>query len=523
MIVVWGTAVRRRAVVVAAAAALLPPLGNVAAAPVADTSGVVQEYDGVGRVAAARADCGPGSSPEPGLQGDVPAGDRDTGRSAQGYDCNITRVGGYAGDGSGIVSASYDNCAYMGSVFPSAVLGPSPGVQVVDVSDPTHPVPTVRLTEPAMVAGTWESLKVHPGRKLLVGTGVPALLGAGLLSVYDVSDCAHPQLLNPGPGTSLQMPLPITAHEGGFSPDGRTYWSSGVEGVLSAVDLADPTEPRVIWQGWTGMSAHGFGISPDGNRMYLSNNFGGLTVLDTGAVQRRDPNPQVPQVARMSWTDGWATQHSIPVTYDGHPYLFTVNEGGSGGVKLIDVADDREPEVVNTIKLEINLPENIDSQIGSGMGGSVFAYESHYCSADRPVNPTALACGWFSSGIRVFDVTDPHDVREIGYYNPPAMTDRNLDRLNSSHALASLLGVPLLSVPAVVQATAGGQFDPGQAVTPRTGMVVGGDLSTDWCISPPEWRGNDLWVTCTDNGFLTLRLDEKVYTPPPDQVSTVGS
>lgn len=523
MVVRWGDTVRRRGVVTAVAAALLLPVGHVAAAPVVDTSGVVQQNNDVGRVAAARADCGPGSRPESGLQGDVPAVDRDSGRSAEGYDCNITRVGGYAGSGAGIVSASFDHCAYLGTIFPGDLVGPAPGVQVLDASDPANPVPTVTLTEPAMQAGTWESLKVHPGRKLLVGTGVPALLGAGLMSVYDISDCAHPRLLNPGPGTDLRMPLPITAHEGGFSPDGRTYWTSGVEGVLSAVDLADPTNPKVIWQSWIGLSGHGVGVSPDGNRLYLSNNFGGLTVLDTSAVQRRDPNPQVPQLAVMSWTDGWATQHSIPVTYDGHPYLFTVNEGGSGGVKLIDVADDAHPRIVHSIKLEINLPENIDSQIGSGMGGSAFAYESHYCSADRPVNPTALACGWVSSGIRVFDVTDPFDVREIAYYNPPAMTDRNLERTNSPHALASVLGVPVLSAPAALQAAIGGQFDPGQALTSRTGMVVGGDLSTDWCFSPPEWRGNDLWVSCSDNGFMTLKLDEGVYTPPPDQRSTIGS
>lgn len=176
------------------------------------------------------------------------------------------------------------------------------------------------LAEPAMLAGTWESLKVHSGRKLLVGTGVPALLGAGLLSVYDVSDCAHPRLLNPGAGTDPRMPLPITAHEGGFSPDGRTYWSSGTEGVLSAVDLTDPAAPTVIWQ-VDGDVRPRFGISPDGNRLYLSNNFGGLAVLDISAVQRRDAGAQVQQVASMSWTDGWATQHSIPVTYDGNPYL----------------------------------------------------------------------------------------------------------------------------------------------------------------------------------------------------------
>ncbi|WP_047888843.1 LVIVD repeat-containing protein [Rhodococcus sp. ARP2] len=512
-----------RVIAGAVALAVLWPVVS-SAEPRTDTSGVVIESHEVSRSVAASADCGPGSRPETGIQGDVPATDRNSGRSTEGYSCNLSLTGGFAGRGAGIISAGFDHCAYLGTIFPGNLLGPAPGVQVLDVSDPANPVPTVNLTEPAMLAGTWESLKVHPGRKLLVGTGVPALTGSGLLSVYDISDCAHPRLLNPGAGTNLQMPLPITSHEGGFSPDGRTYWSSGVApGLVSAVDLDDPTNPRVIWQGMSGPSSHGFGISPVGNRMYLSDNAGGLRVLDTSAVQRRDANPQVPVLAQMTWTDGLATQHSIPVTYDGHPYLFTVDEAGSGGVKLIDVADDAAPRIVGGIKLEINLPENIDSQIASASGGSAFAYDAHYCTADRPENPTALACGWESSGIRVFDVRDPFAAREIAYFNPPAMTGRNLERWNSPHALASILGFPILAVPSVLQATQSGQFDPAQALTPRTGMLTGGDLSTDWCFSPPQWRGNELWVTCSDNGFLALRLDNDVYSPPANQQSTIGS
>ncbi|WP_280239054.1 hypothetical protein [Nocardia abscessus] len=68
-------------------------------------------------------------------------------------------------------------------------------------------------------------------------------------------------------------------------------------------------------------------------------------------MQRRDP---VPILARLTWTDGWATQQNVPASYHGVPYLFSADEAGSGGVELIDIADDPHPRVVNTIKLEIN-------------------------------------------------------------------------------------------------------------------------------------------------------------------------
>ncbi|WP_433733552.1 LVIVD repeat-containing protein [Nocardia sp. CA-129566] len=514
----------RRALVTAAAAALLLPTGTLAAQPPSGASGHVEEIAGLTDIAAARAECGPDASPESGLQGDVPADDRNSGRSSQGYRCNVRQIGGYSGRGGAISSVSFENCVYVGTFFPGNLLGPEQGVQVLDISDPTAPVLTATLNEPAMLAGTWESLKVNAERKLLVGAGAPVLTGAGLLSVYDISDCAHPRLLNPGPGTSLNMPLPITAHEGGFSPDGNTYWSSGVApGLVSAVDLTDPAHPRVIWQNLPGFSMHGFGFSPDGNTMYLANNFGGLMVMDISAVQRRDPNPQVRQLANITWTDGWATQHNIPVSYDGKPYIFATNEAGSGGVKLIDVSDGADPRIVNTIKLEIDLPENEDVAMASAAGGSLFGYDAHYCAADRPTNPTALACSWTSSGIRVFDVRDPFAIREIAYYNPPARTGHNTELTNSPHALASIIGPPLLAGPTVVQTMLRGQFDLSQATGPRSGMLAFGDLSTDWCFSAPEWRGNQLWTTCADNGFLALQLDSGVYRPPADQRSTIGS
>ncbi|MEU5405665.1 LVIVD repeat-containing protein [Nocardia asteroides] len=496
----------------AAVAVLLLPLGAVATTPA------------IGAPARQPVQCLPGSLPETGLQGDVPAADRDSGRSRDGFRCNMRLLGSSAGRGGGITSVTFDHCAYIGTFFPGNLLGPDEGVRVLDVADPAAPMHTTTLTEPAMLAGTWESLKVNAARKLLVGAGVPALTGAGLLSVYDISDCAHPRLLNPGPGTNIALPVPITAHEGGFSPDGRTYWASGTApGLLSAVDLTDPAQPRVIWQGLPGLSMHGFGFSPDGNRLYLADNLGGLKILDVTAVQRRDPQPHVPELAAMTWTDGWATQHAVPVTYDGRPYVFAVDEAGSGGVKLIDVADERAPRIVDSIKLAINLPEHQDSMLASASGGSLFAYDAHYCAADRPVDPTALACSWTSSGIRVFDVRDPGDIHEIGYFNPPARTGENAGLWNSPHALASIIGPPLLAAPTLAQAMLQGAFEPAQALSTRTGTLAFGDLSTDWCFSPPEWRGNQLWTTCADNGFLALELAPEVYTPPAGQTSTTGS
>ncbi|AFU02995.1 hypothetical protein O3I_025220 [Nocardia brasiliensis ATCC 700358] len=503
-------------------ASMLVP-GGASADLQSDLANDVREFFDVGRSSVPRADCGPGSMPEPGLQGDVPAADRNNGRSRQGYSCNMSLLGSPGeARGSGLVSASFENCIYSSTLFPGIVFG-EPGLRVFDATDPARPVQTAVLAEPAMAWGTWESLKVNPKRKLLAATAVPTGMSAGYFSVYDISDCAHPRLLNPGVGTNLLQPMPFLSHEGGFSPDGNTYWATGVApGLLTGIDISDPVNPRIISQNVTGLTAHGFGISDDGNRMYMSV-AAGITTLDISEVQSRKRDPQVYHLGRLFWMDGQATQHSIPVTYGGKQHVFTIDEAGAGGVKLIDVSDDAEPRFVSKLKLEINLLEHQDSALASGMGGSGFGYNPHYCSADRSVDPTALACGWGQSGIRVFDVRDPANIRELGYLNPPARTWGQLGLPNSPHAWASLEGPPVVDPVAIGRAMVEGQFNPLEAISPRSLWLALGDLSADWCMSPPAFRGNQILVTCSDNGPMVMQFENGVYAAPDNQLSTVGS
>ena len=68
--------------------------------------------------------------------------------------------------------------------------------------------------------------------------------------------------------------------------------------------------------------------------------------------------------------------------------------------------------------LETHDPKNCDQVMPDIAGLSIFTYGSHYCSVDNRDNATALACGYFNSGIRVFDIRDPERPKEIAYYNP---------------------------------------------------------------------------------------------------------
>lgn len=115
----------------------------------------------------------------------------------------------------------------------------------------------------------------------------------------------------------------------------------------------------------------------------------------------------------------------------------------------------------------------------------------------------------------MFDVRNPEAIREIAYYNPPAQTGKQAELTNSVHAtFGKLMAAPLSGTFAIARSILQGNFQADGSITAsRNSQLIGTDLSADWCMSPPEFRGNMLVVTCSDNGFMALRLDPSVYPP----------
>lgn len=494
---------------------------------------LVPDDTNVAKITAARAACGLGSNPETGLQGQVPEADRFSGRSKKGYSCNMELVGQYQGIGGIAFSPSSDNCVYnaTSSLNPNFMQW---GVHVIEASDPARPTLSTRLTSPAMLSGTGESLRVNEKRKLLAGVSVaviPSIEGGLFFDLYDISDCAHPKLLNGVSNATaplnLTQPVLVLGHEGAFSPDGNTYWSAGnAGGPLAAIDVSDTAHPKVVWNGLSGLPAtHGMSFSADGNRLYLASTFiGGVEIFDISEVQARKPIPKIYLKGSVLWRDkflgadspfsGTITQHTIPVTYSGKPYLIVPDESGAMGIHVVDISDETNPREVVRFNLEIMKKEN-ESIARDDMFGvryddwdklhlfpkyyvhDFWTYNAHYCTVDREVDPTALACGFMESGIRVFDIRDFRNPREIAYFNPPAQTN-------------DPLGIKARSLPGSYHANLATAGLPGLSETGGTLSLT--DLSADWCTSAPRFVGSDqLWVNCMDNGFLMLRFTNGVY------------
>jgi uncharacterized protein (DUF305 family) len=420
--------------------------------------------------------CAKGDHPEDALQGEVTTADRKDGRSLRGYNCNLSLIGQYRGDGASWVDPTYGHCAYLTQSVIGDVLSGHAGVKVVDVSNPAHPHVTDVLRSPAMLGDTWESLKVNEKRGLLAGVSSPTAAGAVFFDVYDVKhDCAHPKLLDSIGGTKLSIPSNVLGHEGGWSPDGKTYWSSGVAaGSLTAIDVSNPAHPHIVWTGLTTVLDHGFDISPDGDRMYMTTTVpAGFVTLNISQVQDRRPLPVVTAISQADFPHSTAPQHTIAISEHGVPWVIGVDEIGQAGIHFTNISNPRHPVVHPGITLQIEQPQHAkvaEAESLSDVAG-IFGYDPHYCSVDRIVNPTLLACGYFQAGIRVFDIRDLAHPREIAYYNPPGEKPHATGLNGSWHSDAQ------------------------------------GDLATDWCTSPPTFVGrNQLWVTCQDSGFMALRF-----------------
>lgn len=454
-----------------------------------------------------QAACDAASRPEPGLQGRVPAG------SKQGFSCNAELVGheGVTGgfkveryvDKAGHVCAYYDTALIFPlNVLPNLMDGKSPGVAVLDMSDPSHPKRTATLTTPAMVS-PHESLLVNQRRGLLgAAVGSPGT-APGWTDIYALDqDCRHPVLQS-------STPLGLLGHESGFAPDGNTFYvTSLVADTITAIDVRDPKQPSILWLGL--FPSHAMTVSDDGTRGYIAG-LRGLQIIDLTEIQKRMPNPQVKLISGLSWKSMSIPQTALPVTINNTKMLvendeFSYDDYGVlasngpfvGGARIIDISNDYAPRVISNMRLEVNQQEN-RAKIAGDPGASFLGqgYASHYCGVPQEINPGIVACSFIASGLRVFDVRDPYRPREIAYISPPPR--------------------PFLGFPEPTQASDYAMSRP--TFDPARGEVWYSDINAGlyvirlakdvWPFATTSAVGLPSTATCLNAAALTIRLKAK--------------
>ncbi|HEY1328975.1 MAG TPA: hypothetical protein VGI14_18710 [Casimicrobiaceae bacterium] len=473
-----------------------------------------------------RATCGPGDHTESGLQGQTTPQERLSGDSERAYNCNLELVGQYQGEGN----YSQDGPAYAGDCAYYATDRVTPlqqhlGVTVIDASDPQHPIATAYLDDTPAALDPHETLKHNDRRDLLA----VAQTNGPNFAVYDTSDCSHPVLKG-----SIDLPG-SAAHMGNFTPDGLTYYLGqgfeGIGGFVQIVDLADPSHPKQLppWQYLGNGRPHGIWFNADGTRMYAgqAGQFGnvgntafgtgpdGLVIEDVSDYQFRRPDPQIRIVSTLFWDDQGTAEEMYPFRSKGRDYVVSSDEsGGNGGVggapaacargasphgypNIIDITDETNPRIVAKLRLEVSDPANCAVMLNdpAEIGGGIPAYNEERCVADRPNNPTMLACAFQYAGLRVFDIRDLSHPREIAYYKPPAMRTAFLPGSSIWNASADRTMDRLAGYPRFYTRVPGNDHGHG------TGNGIG------------HGHGNgaqlEIWVVSADNGFQILRFTDR--------------
>ena len=391
----------------------------------------------------------------PRLQGQVPLADQESGRSQHPYMDNMRLVGSQDIENRGENGnlGWLGDCAYVAGYYGGK--DRLAGMAVIDASNPSNPE-LVKLYPGT--PGTRESqVEANEARSLVIvmpfshqATPYGDPPGPSQLQIYDASeDCRNPVRVGTFDFNGGEVPGDIVTHEHRITADGKTvYASTGRRNggpALTAVDISDPANPELIatWDlsdepGMPKSGMHDLDVNEDGTRAYTNLSWmvdnvrhQGLTILDISEIQERKPDAQIRRISSFNWgpPENFGGTHSTElVKIDGRRYAITMDEtmGADarapwGWARIIDVTDEEYPLQVSTIRVEA-----AEEKYAELTDQDNAIYGSHYLGVDDRNNTSLVFFSWYASGLRAWDVRDPYQPKEIGYYIPGAKLDTKL-------------------------------------------------------------------------------------------------
>ena len=313
---------------------------------------------------------------------------------------------------------------------------PATGVRIADLADPTSPTLVGAL---AQIPGTsqedvYVAYVETPGfTGDLLATGIQACSRASDaprgVDLWDVTDPRNPKHLAfwasgpPGSGAQGGHEIDLVVR------DGRVYLGVTVpyaetfedRGDFRLIDVTDPRNPIEV-SAW-GATLDG-GIRPTGGQTFFGhsvrfNAAGTLAVVsywDAGGLLLDLTDPTRPTlVGRTPYPPGAVANHSSWFAA-GEALLLTGDEyagpqnGQWGGLRIWDLSDPAEPTQIG----QFSTPN-----AANGRAGGTFQYTIH----NPIVRGTTAYLSWYGDGVRVLDIADPTNPREIGSFVPPAAAD----------------------------------------------------------------------------------------------------
>jgi hypothetical protein len=328
--------------------------------------------------------------------------------------------------------------AFVGHMF-------SDGFSVIDVRDPSAPKPVAFVANPPNTRS--HHIQVHDGILLAVqGANVWALakynddkkyfttsltesfkseaeFAAGL-RVYDISRPEAPREI-----AFLDVPG-LGLHRIWWTGGRYAYASAHEKGfrdhIMIAIDLSDLTRPKLAGRWWLlGMAEEEEPRAPKGKRWaahhaivagnlaYGAWRDGGLTVHDI-----RDP-AHARLVSHVNWSPPFAGGTHTPLPLPDRNLLVVADEATSNncanGIAYTWVFDVRAPE--NPVSIA-TLPTPNETDY-CGKGGKFGPHNLHENRPGTLQRSDLIFATYHNAGVRVFDISDPFQLREVGYYVPP--------------------------------------------------------------------------------------------------------
>jgi hypothetical protein len=450
--------------------------------------------------------CGAGDTREPGIQGEVPAG------QTANYNCGVRLIGELPKVGN--VQGVGSTCAYVRSRGQN-----DSQISIIDMSDPTRPV-EVGSALPAHMGS--ESLRV-------VVTKDRAVMVSGS-SVYNISDCLHPKLAGeikwpdtPLPGIARRnLPHDIRINHSGT----KVYASFGVW-EADITNLDDPNSWKVTdhrcevaaqipgpWQEMHRQSikagrslcddatrpaprgaSYALGASPlqasmfwpqishspdfnaDDTRVYVGDQAGGNSALWAPVPKVRIIDITQSPMKIIGEVNG--AGHGLDwFRSGGHDYVLHSNEGGTMGIAgqaeagdsckpyprpsalgwafeayISDVTNPARAHNVSMLKIAINEPEYCAVRKASGHDPWIA-----YHLIDNPLKPTFAAVNFGNAGLRIFDIRQPDHPVEVAYFNHGAPTHAGVGYYDAARGLiyvAGATGFQVLEIEPQVRARLG--------------------------------------------------------------------
>ncbi|MFO7637682.1 MAG: hypothetical protein R6X14_00035 [bacterium] len=239
------------------------------------------------------------------------------------------------------------------------------GVHILDVSDPAHPR---RLASTRHDDGqVYYGLAYH-GNRLYFGQG-------GRWEIWDVSNPEEPGRLARVDGIGAS----------GLAADGDYLYVAHRQ--LFVFDVSDPRNPVEVGRCTTLLEANEVFVVEE--LAYVTDYFYGLRIIDVS-------DPTAPEVIGSCELAGYPFWIAVA---GGYAYLTDVSYGDSTYWHIVDVSNPENPTLV------VSVPE-----VRGTVGIAVSEEE----------NLVYVGCGTSQRGMRIFDVSDPAEPVEVGYYSNPS-------------------------------------------------------------------------------------------------------